>query len=36
MTMAVFTACSNNDNPSVPPADVNKGVVIDLGSIVIT
>lgn len=35
MTMAVFTACSNNDNPSVPPADVNKGVVIDLGSIVI-
>ena len=36
MTTAVFTACSNNDdNPTIPSADVNKGIVINLGSMVI-
>lgn len=36
MTMAVFTACSDkDDNPAIPSADVNKGIVINLGSMVI-
>lgn len=36
MTTVVFTACSSNeDNPTFPSVDVNKGVVINLGSIVI-
>ena len=36
MTTVVFTACSSNeDNPTFPSIDVNNGVVINLGSIVI-
>ena len=36
MTMAVLTACSDkDDNPVIPSEDVNKGIVINLGSIVI-
>ena len=37
MTMAVFSAClsDNNDNPTVPSGGVNKGIVINLDSIVI-
>ena len=36
MTMAVLTACSNNDdNPAVPSADVNKGIVLNIGSMTI-
>ena len=36
MTTAVLTACSDkDDNPAIPSADVNKGIVINLGSIVI-
>ena len=36
MTTAVLTACSNNeDNPSIPSADVNKGIVVNIGSMTI-
>ena len=35
MTTVVFTACSNEDNPTFPSIDVNNGVVINLGDIVI-
>jgi hypothetical protein len=36
MTMAVLTACSDNDDdPVIPSENVNKGIVINLGSIVI-
>ena len=37
MTMAVFSACTsdNIDNSTAPTIDVNKGIVIDLDSIVI-
>ena len=36
MTMAVMTACSDkDDDPVIPSEDVNKGIAINLGSIVI-
>ena len=36
MTAAVLTACSDkDDNPIIPSEDVNKGIVINIGSIVI-
>lgn len=36
MTMAVLTACSDkDDDPVIPSEDVNKGIFINLGSIVI-
>lgn len=35
MTAAVLTACSDDDNLVIPSADVNKGIVINLDSIVI-
>ena len=34
-TAALTTACSNEDNPTIPLEDVNKGIVINLDSIVI-
>ena len=36
LTMALHTACtSSNDNPVIPSGDVNRGIVINIGSIVI-
>lgn len=36
LTTVVFTACTvNDDNPVNPSGDVNKGIVINLGSVVI-